>query len=131
MRELSNKMAQQSHYFVISLSSKDYYNEDKKIVVKSIKELKEFVKRELKYLTYEFPELENKIKKRMYQKNMYCDTTDGKTLKTGKVYSFGKKGRLTDEEIEDCFDESYISYWCHKVPLKELKHYSGFKGIDE
>jgi hypothetical protein len=125
-------------YYYVELSSQFIYDEDKKIIVNSIKELKQYAKDLIHGYLRDFfnfkkrpinedtPDIYKNIE-RIYKKiyrNPVCrgDIPNQKIIGT----SFTIEYRVKDtEEIEDL-----LSVWCIKIPKKDLMQYAGFKQIE-
>lgn len=120
-------------YYLIQFRSPAYYQEDKKIIVSSIKELKQFVRKNKEFLIDTIPIDEN-ISNRMHTGHMYRDPDDrivGKVFSWKRLRPSGYYKKISDEEIGDKLDDDdrYIEYWCTRIPKKKLVHFAGFEEI--
>ena len=62
---------------------------------------------------------------------MYHDTKEGRKH---VGVTFSKEFLPTEEymqEKEDFGYGSFMTYWCHRIPRKELEDYAGFEDKDE
>lgn len=105
-------------YYLIEFTCKDYYIPDKKVIVENRKQLEQIILSELKYLKWDFPELEKILQKRISERfPIYVDTKKGITKRIGIGYGFEKKKwyRKDDDDYS-----SYMSFWCSRLTNKEL-----------
>lgn len=101
-------------YYYIQFRSPKLYREDVKIIVKDLKELKQWIKNDIENIKYEVKDFP-KVGKRMYINNMHHDKAGDKII--GKVFTFGDRYREKD----------YIEYWCDRIPKNELYQFAGFE----
>ena len=121
-------------YYIIYLDSSFYYDETEKIIVKSFRELKDYVKSKIDYLLQYHPISKDqkqkynikKLYKRIHMYYIQDGSGDWDRHKDQKLdgYSFfidyrDKKGDF----------DYLLMYDCRKILKKDLWEYSGFKEI--
>lgn len=120
-------------YYHIEIRTIPYWHDDLKVKVKSLRELKDYVKQHIADCLRDYPlttEIKQdkgikKIYKRLKINDMFIDKKDGSSRKIGKVYSIEYlPTEQKQQELKDYGNQSYVSYWCHKLRQKDLL-YSG------
>jgi hypothetical protein len=126
-------MIKLKQYYKITVNSPFVWRDSIKLIVNSRKELKNWVKLDIESLKYYFPKRDQykennivKVYKRLKTNTMYCDSKVSGVCYSLRYYPTEQK----QEELEDYGDQDYISYWCHKIPQKDLIQYAGFEEIE-
>ena len=109
-----------TQYYYVTMRSNAFWNNDERIIVKSKKQLKEYVTKIMEYLPY--GEVQYEYGKRISESTIYQDLKNGKSKKVGYVFT-----RQTLNKSKNC-DE--IELWCTRITRKNWVQYSGFKGVE-
>jgi hypothetical protein len=136
-------------YYHIKFTSEFLYNDDKKIIVNSRQELKEYIKRDMDYMMDYFnnPKYDNnkddewfnqekkdkvkKIYKRIRTSGMFVDLKNRDTPKrVGVCYSIEyRPTEKYQEQKQDYGNYDLMTYWCSRIPKNHLINYTGFEQI--
>jgi len=118
-------------YYACTFSSPFWYDEDKKVIVNSVKELRDYVKQEFQFLQEQYPIDSSfkseivKVFKRLKTSRQYTEFKDGHSETSGYVFTL--EYCPTEEYMEKHGDygyQSYMSYWCSRITKKEIADFA-------